>query len=177
MAVKLTSESVVHKTDVGGVVLGLEDEAAVRDAFTGIQERLTEHGRQAAMAGVLVQEMVPGGVETFVGVTQDPKFGPLIGFGIGGVNVELWKDVVFRVHPITDVDARQMIEEIRGIPLLDGFRGAPPADREALVETLQRVSRMVADLHEIRELDINPFVVAPPGRGGVAVDARIRVAG
>jgi len=177
VAVKLASESVVHKTDVGGVELGLEDEAAVRAAFAGIEGRLDDAGKGTEMSGVLVQEMVSSGVETFIGVTQDPKFGPLIGFGIGGVNVELWRDVVFRVHPITDVDARQMIEEVRGIKLLDGFRGAPPADRDALVDTLQRVSRMVADLHEIRELDINPYVVGPPGEGGIAVDARIRVAG
>ena len=177
VAVKLTSESLVHKTDVGGVELGLRDEDAVRAAFAGIEARLAEQGRQSEMAGVLVQDMVSPGVETFIGVTQDEKFGPLIGFGIGGVAVELWRDVVFRVHPITDVDARQMVEEIRGIRLLDGFRGAPPADREAIVDALQRVSRMVADLHEIRELDINPFLALVPGQGGVAVDARIRVAG
>jgi acyl-CoA synthetase (NDP forming) len=176
VAVKLISDTVVHKTDVGGVVTSLENAKAVRSAFEAIQGHLTELGRESEMAGVQVQPMVQG-VELFVGSSRDEKFGPLISFGIGGVNVELWGDVVFRVHPITATDAREMLDEIRGVKLLDGFRGSPPADREALIDTLLRLSRMVGDLPEILEIDINPLIALPPGEGVVAVDARIRVGG
>jgi acyl-CoA synthetase (NDP forming) len=176
VAVKLISDTVVHKSDVGGVVTGLEDPDAVREAFQAIRGRLDELGRSSEMAGVQVQPMIQG-VELFVGSSRDPKFGPLISFGIGGVNVELWRDVVFRVHPITATDARDMLDDIRGALLLDGFRGSPPADREALVDTLLRLSRMVGDLPEILEIDMNPLIALPPGEGVMAVDVRIRVSG
>ncbi len=175
VAVKLVSSTITHKTDVGGVVLGLRDRDSVRSAFGGIQDRLLELGRGAEMEGVAVQEMIEGGVETFVGVTQDSHYGPLIGFGIGGVNVEIWKDVVFRVHPLTQSDAREMVEQIRGRRLLEGFRGSPVADKAALADLLLRVSSMVGDLPEIQELDINPLLVLEPGRAPIAADARIRV--
>ncbi len=175
VAVKLLSETISHKTDVGGVLLDVVGANAAAQAYRTIEARLADRGIASEMAGVVVQEMVPRGVETFVGVTQDPKFGPLIGFGTGGVNVELWRDVVFRVHPITDVDACEMIGQIRGVKLLDGFRGAPAADREAIADVLLRVSRMVGDLPEILEMDVNPLLALAPGQGAVVVDARIRV--
>jgi acetyl coenzyme A synthetase (ADP forming)-like protein len=175
VAVKLASATITHKTEVGGVVLGLSNAEAVYEAFTAIRQNLARTGREKEMDGALVQEMAPRGVETFVGVTQAPGYGPLLGFGTGGVAVEVWKDVAFRVAPITDADASSMLEQIRGARLLDGFRGGPRADRKALVETLLCVSRMVHDLPEIAEMDINPLVALEPGRGVVAVDARIRV--
>jgi len=175
VAVKLASETLTHKSDVGGVVLAVADEAGVRAAFAGILARLSVAGVASAMAGVVVQAMAPRGVETFVGMTQAANYGPLIAFGLGGVAVEVWKDVVFRVHPLTDVDAREMLDQIRGRALLDGFRGGPVADREALVDVLLRVSRLVGDLPEIRELDLNPLIARGPGQGVLAVDARIRV--
>lgn len=175
VAVKLVSPTITHKTDVGGVVLGVESPAATAEAFRAIHGRLAERGQANEMAGVLVQEMLPRGVETFVGVTQDPSFGPLIGFGLGGVNVEIMRDVVFRVHPITDIDAHDMIDQVRGVKLLDGYRGTPPADREALIDAILRVSRMVGDLPELLEMDINPLLAMAPGQGVVVVDARIRV--
>jgi acetyl coenzyme A synthetase (ADP forming)-like protein len=175
VAVKLMSATITHKTDVGGVILGVRGGPAAANAFRTIRDRLTERGLEHEMSGVLVQEMFTTGVETFVGVTQDPVFGPLIGFGLGGVHVEVWKDVVFRVHPITDADARDMIDQVRGVKLLDGFRGAPAADRDALVDALMRVSRMLADLPELLEMDINPLLALGPGEGTVVVDARIRV--
>ena len=175
VAVKLASETLTHKSDVGGVVLAVADEAGVRAAFAGIQARLRAAVRANEMAGVVVQAMAPRGVETFIGMTQAANYGPLIAFGLGGVAVEVWKDVVFRVHPLTDVDAREMLDQIRGRALLDGFRGGPVADREALVDVLLRVSRLVGDLPEIRELDLNPLVACAPGLGVLAVDARIRV--
>lgn len=177
VAVKLHSATITHKSDVGGVVLGLETPEAVAAACEAIRGRLRASGREGEMAGVQVQAMAPRGVETFVGVVHDPAYGPLIAFGSGGVNVEIWRDVVFRVHPITDQDAREMLERIRGASLLDGHRGAPPADRAALVETLLRVGRMVADLPRLRELDLNPLIARPVGQGVVAVDARLRLEG
>jgi acetyl coenzyme A synthetase (ADP forming)-like protein len=177
VALKLASSTITHKSDVGGVVLGLSDGDAVRRAFLEVRRRLAALGREGEMQGAVVQEMARGGVETFVGVTQDPSYGPLIGFGIGGIHVEVWRDVVFRVHPLTDVDAREMLQQIRGVKLLDGVRGGAPADRDALVDALLRVSRMVGDLPEVLELDVNPLVAREPGRGVLAVDARIYVRG
>jgi len=176
VAIKLASPTITHKTEVGGVALGVADEAGVRAAFAGMRSRLEAAGRAAEMTGVIVQPMIPRGVEIFVGATRTPDFGPLIAFGIGGVDVELWKDVVFRVHPITDLDAREMLGQIRGEKLLDGFRGGPVADRDALVDVLLRIDRMVGDLPEIAELDVNPLIARAPGAGVLAVDARIRVA-
>jgi acyl-CoA synthetase (NDP forming) len=174
VVMKVDSRDILHKSDVGGVAVSLGDVDDVRRAFDTIRDRLVELGRSSEMTGVVVQPMVHG-VELFVGSSHDPKFGHLIAFGAGGVNVELWGDVVFRVHPITPAEARDMLDEIRGRKLLDGFRGAPPADRDAVVEALLRLDRMLGDLPEILEIDINPLIALPPGQGVVAVDVRIRV--
>jgi acetyl coenzyme A synthetase (ADP forming)-like protein len=175
VAIKLASATITHKTEVGGVVLGVGDDDGVRRAYETIRRRVAEHGRGAEMAGVVIQPMVPPGVETFVGATRTPAFGPLIGFGSGGVAVELWKDVVFRLHPLTDLDAREMLDQIRGRALLDGFRGGPVADRDALVDVLLRIDRLVAELPQVAELDLNPLVARSPGGGAIAIDARIRI--
>ncbi len=177
VALKLVSETITHKTDVGGVYLDLKESDAVALAFEAVSAALEKAGKLEEMSGVMLQRMAPEGIETFVGITQDPSYGTLLGFGIGGINVEIWKDVVFRVNPITDVDAADMVEGIRGVKLLHGVRGRKPADREALADALLRVGRMVQDLPEILEMDINPLVALEPGRGVVAVDARIRVKG
>jgi acetyl coenzyme A synthetase (ADP forming)-like protein len=174
VALKLASDTILHKTEVGGVALNLRDEAEVRAAFEAMRARLEAIGRAAEMRGVLVQQMVGRGVETFVGATRDPSFGPILGFGIGGVNVELWKDVVFRVAPLRDNDARAMIDQIRARPLLEGFRGGPTVDKGALVDVLLRVGELLAKHPEVVELDLNPLVASESG--AVAVDARIRVA-
>jgi acetyl coenzyme A synthetase (ADP forming)-like protein len=173
VALKLASDSITHKSDVGGVALGLADEDAVRAAFAAMRARLEEKGLGSAMRGALVQRMVSGGVETFVGATRDPSFGAILGFGIGGVNVELWKDVVFRVAPLRDVDARAMIEQIRARALLEGFRGGPRADKAAIADVLLRVGQLLHDFPQVVELDINPLSAAE--RGAAAIDARIRV--
>jgi len=174
VALKVASRGIVHKSDVGGVVLGLASTDEVRDAYRAMRDRVAARGL-GEMEGAVVQEMITGGVETFVGVTRAPGFGSLVGFGIGGVQIELWRDIVFRVHPLTDLDAREMLDQIRGRALLDGFRGSPPADREALADAIQRVDRMIADLPELEELDLNPLIALPPGQGVVALDARIRL--
>ncbi|HUK64098.1 MAG TPA: acetate--CoA ligase family protein, partial [Dongiaceae bacterium] len=175
VALKLVSEKVTHKSDVGGVVLGLRDDAAVREAFATIERNLERHGQRAAMEGVLVQPMVEGGIEVIVGITRDPSFGPLVMFGLGGVQVELLKDVVFRVTPLTDLDARQMVRGVRGAPLLEGYRGAPPGDVPALEEVLLRLSQLAGDHAAIVEMDLNPLRVMTPGSGCLALDARIAV--
>ena len=175
VAVKLASHLIVHKTEMGGIILNLGDDAAVRRAFETIQQRLAEQINLEAMEGVLVQPMVKGGVEVMVGVTTDPLFGPLIAFGLGGVHVEILRDVLFRVTPLTDRDASEMVREIRGFRLLEGYRGHPPADVKALEEVLLRVSLLVEEVPEITELDLNPIFALPPGEGCQIVDARIRV--
>jgi acyl-CoA synthetase (NDP forming) len=127
------------------------------------------------MAGVTVQPMVREGLETIVGVTHDPSFGPVLMFGMGGVHVELLRDVAFRIQPLTDRDARELVRSVRGFPLLEGYRGAAPGDVQALEETLLRLSQLVGDFPEIAELDLNPLKVLAPGHGCVAVDARVAV--
>jgi len=176
VALKLASRQIVHKTEFGGVQLNLQDELAVRQAYATIRERLVEANRLEDFDGVLVQPMIGGGVELMVGVTQDPSFGPLIGFGLGGIHVEILKDVCFRVTPVTDRDAKEMIRSIRGYRLLEGYRGHPPADLTAIEEVLLRVARLVEEIPEISELDLNPVIALPPGQGCWIVDARISLA-
>ena len=168
VAVKLASPHVLHKSDIGAVRVNVESEAAVRRAFDEI--------KQEGMDGIVVQTMIRSGVELMVGVTEDPSFGPLIAFGLGGVHVEILADVCFRVTPLTDRDAQEMVRGIRGYRLLEGYRGHAPADIAAIQDVLLRVSRMVEDVPEIRELDLNPMFALPPGQGCAVVDARIRVA-
>jgi acyl-CoA synthetase (NDP forming) len=175
VALKLVSSQIVHKTEIGGVQLGLQSEAAVLAAFEAIRNRLALDNKLDAMDGVLVQPMITGGVEVMVGVTQDPSFGPLIAFGLGGIHVEILKDVCFRVTPITDHYAKEMVRSIRGYRLLDGYRSHPPADIPAIEDLLLRVARLVEEVPEIIELDLNPVFALPPGQGCVIVDARIRV--
>jgi acyl-CoA synthetase (NDP forming) len=175
VAVKLASHELVHKTEIGGIFLNLKDESAVRQAFEQIRERLTKDQQLSAMEGVLVQPMVTGGVEIMVGMTEDPSFGPMIAFGLGGIHVEILGDVCFRVAPLTDRDAREMVESIRGYRLLRGYRGHPAADVDSLQEVLLRISRLVEEIPEIHELDLNPIFALPPGQGCRIVDARIRV--
>jgi len=175
VAVKLASLSIVHKTDMGGVKLNLRTADAVRHAFEEIANTLRALDQLDAMEGVLVQPMVPGGVEVMVGVTHDPVFGPLVAFGLGGVHVEILADICFRVTPLTDQDVDEMIHQIRGHRLLEGYRGHPPADIEAIKEILLRISLLVEDVPEILELDLNPIFAMEPGKGCRIVDARIQV--
>jgi len=176
VALKLSSRTIVHKTEIGGVQLNLQDSAAVRAAFSAIQDRLAKENKSDEMEGVLVQPMLSGGVELMVGITQDPSFGPLIAFGLGGIHVEVLQDICFRVTPITDRDASEMVRNIRGYRLLEGYRGHPPADIPAIEDLLLRVARLVEEVPEISELDLNPVIALPPGQGCWIVDARIRVA-
>jgi acetate---CoA ligase (ADP-forming) len=174
-ALKLASPRLVHKTEVGGVRLNLPDEPAVRAGFAEMRERVERGHGPGVMEGALVQPMVVGGTETLLGVTHDPLFGPLVAFGLGGIQVEVLGDVCFRVTPLTDRDAAEMVRGIRGFRLLEGYRGHPPADLPALEEALLRVSQLVESVSEVRELDLNPVFALPPGQGCRIVDARVWV--
>jgi acetyl coenzyme A synthetase (ADP forming)-like protein len=170
VVVKVISEDALHKSDVGGVVLGVEGDDGIASAF----EQVT--GAVPSFDGVLVQELVPGGHEVLVGMAQDPNFGPMVVFGLGGVYVELLRDVSFRLHPITDVDAHEMITETRSFKLLEGYRNNPEGDVPALEEALQKVSALISVVPELVEMDLNPVKVLPPGNGVCVVDARMRIA-
>lgn len=175
VAAKLSARSVQHKTDVGAVLLNLTSDAAVRRAFTEIMTCGRKLTAESDIEGVLIQSMIVGGVETMIGVTEDPTFGPLIAFGLGGIHIEVLGDVRFRVAPLTDRDVDELLHEIRGLPLLQGYRGHPPADLEALRELLLRVSRLAVEVPEIVEMDLNPVMAMAPGHGCRIVDARIKV--
>ncbi len=174
VALKLASDTITHKSDLGGVKLGLAtpDEAAA--AYCSLERRMEELGRLSEMSGALVQEMIPAGVEVLVGMTRLAGYGPLLAFGLGGTAVEVWNDVVFRLAPITDADAREMVGGLKGAKLLDGHRGGPVADRVALADVLLRMSRMAVEHPELQQLDINPLVAGLPGRPPIAVDARVQ---
>jgi hypothetical protein len=170
---KIASPDILHKTDVGGVKIGLESASDVRDAFELITYRVNRYLPEARLWGCLVQKMAPPGLEVLVGMNRDPQFGPLLTFGLGGIFVETLKDVSFRLAPLSVEDAHQMLSEIRASPLLDGVRGRPAADKAALAEALQRISQLVVAFPEIAELDINPFIVYEAGQGGTAIDMRL----
>jgi acetyl coenzyme A synthetase (ADP forming)-like protein len=174
VVLKVMSAAIVHKSDIGGVVLGLGSEKEVREGYARLVTRVTERAG-VTPDEVLVQRMVPGGRETIVGSTRDAKAGPLLMFGLGGIFVEVLKDVVFRVHPVSDVDAREMVRGIRGYKLLEGVRGETSVDLIALEEIIQRVSQLVGDHEEILEMDVNPLVAFPDRV--LALDARFSLAG
>ena len=176
VAIKVKSPDVVHKTDVGGVRLGLASEEEAARAFDEIRASVAKALPRARFEGVTVEPMVAGGIETIVGMSRDPLFGPVVLFGLGGVAVEILRDVSVRVAPITDRDAEEMVGEIRGSALLRGYRGAPPTNTASLIDLLHRVSRLASEHPEILELDLNPVVVFPGTRPCFAVDARMRIA-
>jgi acetate---CoA ligase (ADP-forming) len=174
VVLKIASPDILHKTDVGGVKVGLEDAEEVRDAFELMVYRAQRYLPEARIWGCLVQQMMPaGGVEVLVGMNRDPQFGPLVTFGLGGIYVETLKDVTFRIAPFSIQEAEGMLSEIRAHALLDGVRGKPAVDKEAIVEALLRVGQLVQDFPEIAEIDINPLTVYPRGQGAVAIDMRL----
>jgi acetyltransferase len=173
VVLKVASPDILHKTDVGGVKVGLQDAETVRDAFDLITYRSQRYLPEARLWGCLVQKMVPQGLEVLIGMNRDPQFGPLVTFGLGGIYVETLKDVAFRVAPFSQREAEDMIKEIRANALLDGVRGAPPTDKVALVEALLRIGQLVLDFPEIAELDINPFILYRDKQGGIAIDMRL----
>jgi len=175
VALKLFSSTISHKTDVGGVMLNLGSAAEVKKAYAQIEQNLEKLSRRSEMQGVTVQKMLTGGVELIVGVTEDKFFGPLIMFGLGGIYTELFKDVDFRIHPLTDYDAHEMLASFKAHKILDGWRGAPPSDTAAIEDVLLRVSALIEDIPEIQDLDLNPLIAMPVGEGCVVADARISI--
>ena len=178
VVLKIASPDILHKTDVGGVKVGLRNAGEVQDAFELMLYRAQRYLPEARIWGCLVQEMVPsGGMEVLVGMNRDPQFGPLVTFGLGGIYVEILKDVTFRVAPFSRLEAEEMQGEIRARALLEGVRGQPPLDKNAITETLLRVAQLVQDFPMIAEMDINPLMVYPNDQGAVAIDMRLILTG
>lgn len=173
VVMKIISPDILHKSDIGGVQVGLENEKQVRMAYEEIINRAYRYMPDADIWGVAVQEMVETGKEVILGVTKDPTFGHMLMFGLGGIYVEVLKDVVFRIAPLTRREAEEMVRSIRSFPLLAGVRGEKAADLDALVECILRISQLVTDFPQIVELDINPLFAYETGKGSIAVDARI----
>ncbi len=171
VVLKIASPDITHKSDAGGIELGLKTSKQVGKAYDDILAATSQKHPQAVIYGVSVQKMLRPGVEVIIGMTKDAQFGPVLMFGLGGILVEILKDVSFRIVPLGRRDAREMIKEIKGYPLLEGYRGQEPVDVSYLEELLLKVSQFVEKNPEIKELDINPIFAY--GDGAVAVDARV----
>jgi acyl-CoA synthetase (NDP forming) len=173
VVMKIASPDIIHKSDAGGVKVGLSSELEVRQAFKEIVDNARAYRPKAKILGVTIQEYVPHAREVIVGALQDPTFGATVMFGLGGVWVEALKDVSFRLAPLTADDAKEMISEIKGYPILGGIRGEPAADIDAIATVLQKVGQLAYEFPEISEMDINPLFVFDKGKGAIAIDARI----
>jgi acyl-CoA synthetase (NDP forming) len=172
---KVSSQDITHKSDAGGVKVGLADEDAVAQAYDAIMSSCKAKFPAAIIEGVTVQDQAPPGLEVIIGMATDPQFGPVLMFGLGGVWVEVLKDVSFKIVPLTKADAAKAVREIRAARLLDGFRGSEPVDTSALEDILMRVSEFVAKTPEVSEMDLNPIFAYPDG--ATAVDARVILGG
>jgi len=173
VAMKVRSGTIIHKTDVGGVALGLDSADAVAMAYRNMIRKLEEQGLGSQAAGVVLQPMLAGGQEMILGMSQDPVFGPLMMLGFGGVMAELMKDVAFSLHPLTDLDPERMLAQLKGLPVLTGWRGSAPRDVDALKDAVLRFSVLVQDFPQIEQIEVNPLAVYEKGHGCIAVDARV----
>ncbi len=171
VVLKIVSPDIIHKSDAGGVKVNLKEAEEVRSAYGRILENAKKYNAAARIEGILVQEMAPQSTEVIVGAIKDPQFGQTLMFGLGGIFVELLKDVTFRIAPITKEDAREMVTKVKAYPLLTGYRNTPPADLDAIINVLVNTSRLVMDYPEIKELDLNPVMAYE--KGAKTVDARI----
>lgn len=171
VVLKIISPQILHKSDVGGVIVGINNENELISSYRKIIRNVKDRMPEAEITGVLVQEMVPHSTEIIVGSTYDPTFGPIIMFGVGGIFVEILEDVSFRLIPITEDDAWEMMNEIKAYKILDGVRGNPPVDKKSIINVLLKTSDMVGECPEIRELDLNPIMASSDGI--IIVDARI----
>ncbi|MDZ4654597.1 MAG: acetate--CoA ligase family protein [Coriobacteriia bacterium] len=177
LVMKIASPDILHKSDIGGIRVGIQDEATLVVAYEEVIARARTYMADARIWGVTMQQQVPAGREVIIGVNRDPQFGPLLMFGLGGIYVEVLKDVTFRLCPVTAEEAHRMLTEIRGFGLLRGARGQRPADLDAVVDVITRISTLVTDFEEITELDVNPLIVHDKGDGSVAADIRIGIGG
>ena len=175
VVMKMTSKTTSHKTDVGGVRVNIQSAEQLRAEYQDLIAKLTEKGLIEGLEGVIIQEMVKGNREMVCGIATDPQYGPMMMFGLGGVFIEVMKDVTFRIAPLTDVDAKEMIKSVKAYKLLEGARGTKPAQMEQIEETLLRLSQLVNDFKFIDELDINPLLISEKTGEGIAVDGRIKV--
>lgn len=175
VVMKMTSKTTSHKTDVGGVRVNIQSEEQLRAEYKDLLSKLEEKGLLDGLEGVIIQEMVKGNREMVCGIATDPQYGPMMMFGLGGVFIEVMKDVTFRIAPLTDVDAEEMIKSVKAYKLLEGARGTKPADMNQIQETLLRLSQLVSDYKFIDELDINPLLISEKTGEGIAVDGRIKV--
>jgi acyl-CoA synthetase (NDP forming) len=171
VVLKIVSPDIIHKSDAGGVIINLKNKAEVQIAYGKILENAKKYKPTAKIVGVLVQEMAPQSTEVIVGSIKDPQFGQTLMFGLGGVFVEILKDVAFKIAPITREDAQEMVTSIKAYPLLKGYRNTPPTDIDAIIATLLNTSRLVMDNPQIKELDLNPILAYE--KGAKTVDARI----
>ncbi len=172
VAMKIVSAAIEHKTEIGGVMLGVADRAAAEAAFDELMRRARTHRPDAAVDGVLVAPMAKGGVEMIAGVVRDPVFGPAVMAGLGGIHVEVLRDVRFALAPFGETEARRLIDGLRGRAILDGVRGAPPCDVDAMARLLARLSAFAAaHADDVETIDLNPVLVRPNGEGAVALDA------
>lgn len=180
VVLKILSKDILHKSDAGGVKLNIKSEEEVRQAFQEIMDNAKKYGEDKGhpvdlSRGVFITSFAEQGTEIIVGVTNDPQFGHALMFGLGGIFVEVLKDVTFRLIPMTEIDAREMISEIKAVKILEGVRGQPPRDIDALVEVILKVSKMIEENPEITELDCNPTFAYEKGKGVLVVDARILI--
>jgi acetyltransferase len=173
VVMKIESTDIIHKSDIGGIVIDIRNEQELRKEHKAMISRVKKQMRGARIDGVQIQQMVKGGKELILGMTLDDNFGPLVMVGLGGIYVEVIKDINFRIVPITDEDAREMVSELKGYKLLTGVRGEKPINMNLLTEHIQRLSQLVSDFHEIEQLDINPIVFFPGRKTPIALDARI----
>lgn len=171
VALKILSPDIIHKSDVGGVEIGMKGDEDVRGSYSRIIENVKKNSPQARILGIIVQEMAPPSTEVIVGAIKDPQFGPVVMFGLGGIFVEVLKDVAFRVVPFMENEALEMISEIKAYPILKGYRNTPPADTRAIADILLNTSRLMTDHGTIKEIDLNPILVYE--KGAKAVDTRI----
>jgi len=171
---KVVSPDISHKSDVGGVILGIKDIEGAVKSYKQIMNNVRKNAPNARIVGVLYQKMAnPGYIEVIVGATRDQTFGPVVMFGIGGIFVELLKDVSFRLAPLDPEDAEDMIKEIKGYRLLEGYRGMPPRDVEAIKDILIKTSRIIVDIDRIQDIDLNPIMLYERGKGALTVDVRV----
>jgi acetyltransferase len=177
LVLKIVSPNILHKTDVGGVKVRIEDEKDLEENYDQILFNVKKYMPGANIRGILVQEFIEDKKETIIGMSEDPQFGPVIMFGLGGIYVEALKDVSFRIAPVSRRAASDMIEEIKAVKLLKGTRGEDPSDIDSIIDIILKVSQLVTDFSEIMEMDINPLFVKRQGEGSIAGDARIRIGG
>lgn len=175
VVLKIVSPDIVHKSDVGGVKVNLSSEEEVRKWFDTIMLNAKTRAPTARLVGVLIQEMVPQDLEVIVGATRDPVFGPVVMFGLGGIFVEVLKDVSLRITPLTEYDAEEMLGDIKAASILQGYRGMPPRDRRAIVDLILKVGKLMDEVPEVTDIDLNPVMVFPEGMGAKIADARILV--